>query len=587
MRYIYSTVAAVIFLALLAPIFPVRAADDLCTCNCISGFQLQGFAAEGSPQPAGVQTQSGLGSKFSVGDMMSSQCDDACAKAVPAGASWAKEDSCVSATCWCKGSDGPVASGTTSNSGCKNLCSGKSQDFVSWGASPPSPPGGSNNVTQCPAGGIWTPTQCAAAKNENGTPIGQWIAPNGLTSGPYCYYNNGPIKLGVALGTLTQANISQYLAAAYQLGLGIAAALAVIFIMIGGFRYLSAAGGSGIESGKEMIKNAVIGLVLAALSFTLLQTVNPDILTLRLPSIQLIKQCDLPPVDCGSRLNKPDCENNTDPSKKCSWDTAHSSCIDLASSQSGTPGQLGGQCAPVFTCSDGSTCNVGTGSNTGTNKCSNSNDCTRAPLGSCTSGQCVKIGGDANGQFCSGGNKCEKCGSTADCQKGLKCISNMCSIPNTNNMPSSNDGSDSDDHYVLCTNAFGCTSDDQCATKKCGPQHSCITSGLGTDCNAGGNDACKTSDNFSCTSIPFSDSVTKKLCCTGGNPNGCAGCSGDGDCGNNMYCLTDGEYSFLTDGGNNIDKSFVQRCVKLSGPGTPCNSGGMCKSKSCDAGVCK
>jgi len=90
----------------------------------------------------GVQTQSGLGSKFSVGDMMSSQCDDACAKAVPAGASWAKEDSCVSATCWCKGSDGAVASGRTSNQGCKKLCSDKSQDFVSWGESPPSPPGG-------------------------------------------------------------------------------------------------------------------------------------------------------------------------------------------------------------------------------------------------------------------------------------------------------------------------------------------------------------------------------------------------------------------------------------------------------------
>ena len=348
-------------------------ADSRCECFCAGQNQvasnIAGPGSFGTPQMAPVN-----GPKFDSGSVADqSACQAQCAATKPGtGYTSTVFDSCIQAACWCKGSQGNVVQSATSKDGCTDTCQKAGQAFVSWGNTPPS--SGTASVTACPPGGIWTPTDCAAAKNDAGALIGVWKGKDGAgkdqTPGPYCYYNNAPVKLGVALGGLTQANIAQYLSMAYNVGLGVAAILAVIFIMVGGFRYLSAAGGSGVEAGKDMIKNAVIGLVLAALSYTLLQTVNPDILSLRLPTVQLVKQCDVPPIDCGSRKDQKTCEDNSkDSSKKCSWNINQSICIDLATTQSGSPGQAGGECKPIFSCKDGSTCKVGTDSNTGTNKC--------------------------------------------------------------------------------------------------------------------------------------------------------------------------------------------------------------------------
>ena len=134
------------------------------------------------------------------------------------------------AACWCDAGAGSYKKAdTSSQTDCQNLCTNPplNQKFVFWGTTAP-PQSGGGGVIKCPPGGIWTQSQCAAAKSEDGTPIGLWKAPTGQTSGPYCYYNNAPVKLGVGLGTLTQANLAQYLAAAYQLGLGIAPTLIAI-----------------------------------------------------------------------------------------------------------------------------------------------------------------------------------------------------------------------------------------------------------------------------------------------------------------------------------------------------------------------
>jgi len=70
--------------------------------------------------------------------------------------------------------------------------------------------------------------------------------------------------------------ISVYLAAAYKLGVGVAAVLAVIIIMVGGFIWIAAAGDSGkIGQAKSMISNAIIGLILALGSYVALQSSTP------------------------------------------------------------------------------------------------------------------------------------------------------------------------------------------------------------------------------------------------------------------------------------------------------------------------
>jgi hypothetical protein len=85
--------------------------------------------------------------------------------------------------------------------------------------------------------------------------------------------------------------ISVYLAAMFKLGVGAAAVLAVIMIMIGGFIWIAAGGDAGkISKAKAMIKNAVVGLILSLGSFIFLQTVNPDLVNLRGLKIPIVRE---------------------------------------------------------------------------------------------------------------------------------------------------------------------------------------------------------------------------------------------------------------------------------------------------------
>lgn len=98
--------------------------------------------------------------------------------------------------------------------------------------------------------------------------------------------------------------ISVYLAAAFKFGTGMAAILAVIMIMIGGFIWIAAAGDSGkIKKAKGMITGAITGLILAVGSYTLLSTVNPDLVNLNGLKIKTITPKlteTLPADDVGS-----------------------------------------------------------------------------------------------------------------------------------------------------------------------------------------------------------------------------------------------------------------------------------------------
>jgi hypothetical protein len=83
--------------------------------------------------------------------------------------------------------------------------------------------------------------------------------------------------------------ISVFLVGAYKLGVGMAAILAIIMIMVGGFIWIAAAGDSGkIGRAKKMISGAVIGLVLTVGSYVALQTVNPDLVNFTALKIPVI-----------------------------------------------------------------------------------------------------------------------------------------------------------------------------------------------------------------------------------------------------------------------------------------------------------
>ncbi len=72
--------------------------------------------------------------------------------------------------------------------------------------------------------------------------------------------------------------IAKYISIVYQYGVGIAAILAVVMIMVGGFIWLASAGSPDkITKAKEFIISAITGLLLALFSFIILTSINPGL----------------------------------------------------------------------------------------------------------------------------------------------------------------------------------------------------------------------------------------------------------------------------------------------------------------------
>lgn len=85
-------------------------------------------------------------------------------------------------------------------------------------------------------------------------------------------------------GTVSDGGIS-YFAAVYNVAVSLAIILSITMIVIGGIQYIA----SGISpsqknDAKQRITYAIGGLLLALMSFLILQTIDPDLVKLQLPS---------------------------------------------------------------------------------------------------------------------------------------------------------------------------------------------------------------------------------------------------------------------------------------------------------------
>jgi len=87
---------------------------------------------------------------------------------------------------------------------------------------------------------------------------------------------------GVTLSAPTQdaGNVSvpfliEYINGVYRYLVGIVLVVAVVMVVYGGFRYLVGAGVGGVERGKEIIRDAIAGMLLILGAYVILQTVNP------------------------------------------------------------------------------------------------------------------------------------------------------------------------------------------------------------------------------------------------------------------------------------------------------------------------
>jgi hypothetical protein len=114
-------------------------------------------------------------------------------------------------------------------------------------------------------------------------------------------------ELGVNLigpdgGTITEiADITQYVKIVYRYAVRFALSLAVIVIMIGGLMWLTSRGNAAqIKRAKSFVQNAFIGLLLAIGSYLLLQTINPDLIALRMPGVRMLRQIFVGSAMCSS-----------------------------------------------------------------------------------------------------------------------------------------------------------------------------------------------------------------------------------------------------------------------------------------------
>lgn len=88
--------------------------------------------------------------------------------------------------------------------------------------------------------------------------------------------------------------LSQYIGAIYRYGVGFAAVLAVLMIMIGGVVWLTSAGSSPrVSTAKDFITSAITGLVLALFSYTILYTINPALVALKPLEVPQVTDVDV------------------------------------------------------------------------------------------------------------------------------------------------------------------------------------------------------------------------------------------------------------------------------------------------------
>lgn len=153
-------------------------------------------------------------------------------------------------------------------------------------------------------------------------------------------------------GLGNEVTISSYLIGMYNFLLSIVGIVAVLMLILGGMRYISAAGNSSaIGDAKSMIESAIFGLLLALVSWLFVSTINPDILYLNNPDMPkpeiglfqcgtydiASKVCTCPDNTVFNSLNDSDeCQVTCAASGHCSESGFFGSCIQPFSSNEAT-----------------------------------------------------------------------------------------------------------------------------------------------------------------------------------------------------------------------------------------------------------
>jgi hypothetical protein len=111
-----------------------------------------------------------------------------------------------------------------------------------------------------------------------------------ITIGLFCVFNIQSVsadyqwtpmqEIPTADGSESPTTFGKYVVAIYEFLLSLVGIVAMVMIIIGGFRYMTSTGNaSAMADAKDMIFSALLGLGLALLSWLILYTINPDFIT--------------------------------------------------------------------------------------------------------------------------------------------------------------------------------------------------------------------------------------------------------------------------------------------------------------------
>lgn len=124
-----------------------------------------------------------------------------------------------------------------------------------------------------------------------------WLpgGPNGECGSMGACIPAGKAQLSIKIGgSSVVSNIGDYIKTVYIYLIGIGGIVAVVLILKGGFEYVTSAGSpERVTSAKSTITSALIGLFLLLGSYTMLYTINPDLLQLKLPRVFMLRAITL------------------------------------------------------------------------------------------------------------------------------------------------------------------------------------------------------------------------------------------------------------------------------------------------------
>lgn len=186
-------------------------------------------------------------------------------------------------------------------------------------------------------------------------------------------------------GKMMSDLLAKYLKAVYDYGQMIAAILAAIILMGGGLLWLTSAGNdSKIAQAKELISGSVIGLVIVFSSYIILNTINPDLLKLKVLKTQVFVKTFLTPDETYANTLKSGiakdnplvcCQIYSDKKLFSCKDTAQDKCkIEQADNNNKTLSisTTPGSCENNNECKQGNKLHLCDGKNNG-DKCSDGN----------------------------------------------------------------------------------------------------------------------------------------------------------------------------------------------------------------------